>query len=99
MKKTLAKWIFTFIGIITSQILLSSFQTKNTDLKHGLKKNQHNKPNIIFLLTDDQRWDALGAMGNTIIQTPNMNKLATAGILFQNAYVTTSICSVAAPVY
>lgn len=94
MKKTLAKWIFTFIGIITSQILLSSFQTKNTDLKHGLKKNQHNKPNIIFLLTDDQRWDALGAMGNTIIQTPNMNKLATAGILFQNAYVTTSICNV-----
>ncbi|WP_202552409.1 sulfatase family protein [Ginsengibacter hankyongi] len=50
------------------------------------------KPNIIFLLTDDQRWDAMGAMGNPIIQTPNMDKLASAGILFQNAYVTTSIC-------
>jgi arylsulfatase A-like enzyme len=53
-----------------------------------------NKPNIIFVLTDDQRYDALGAMGNKIIQTPNMDKLAKAGILFHNAYVTTSICCV-----
>ncbi len=52
------------------------------------------KPNIIFFLTDDQRWDALGAMGNTIIRTPHLDKLASAGILFQNAYVTTSICCV-----
>lgn len=52
------------------------------------------KPNIIFLLTDDQRWDALGAMGNDIIQTPHLNKLAGNGILFKNAYVTTSICAV-----
>ena len=59
-----------------------------------VKNEKKSKPNIIFLLTDDQRWDALGAMGNTIIQTPNMNKLANAGILFQNAYVTTSICCV-----
>lgn len=56
--------------------------------------NKVNKPNIIFLLTDDQRWDAMGAMGNSIIQTPNMDKLANAGVLFQNAYVTTSICCV-----
>ncbi len=52
------------------------------------------RPNIIFILTDDQRFDALGARGNSIIQTPNMDKLAKAGILFRNAYVTTSICCV-----
>ncbi|GAB3914602.1 sulfatase [Larkinella knui] len=52
------------------------------------------KPNIIFLLTDDHRWDALGAMGNPIIQTPNLDALAKGGMLFQNAYVTTSICCV-----
>lgn len=50
------------------------------------------KPNIIFLLTDDQRWDALGVMGNPIIHTPNIDALAHDGVLFQNAYVTTSIC-------
>jgi len=52
------------------------------------------KPNIIFILTDDQRWDALGVMGNSIIRTPNMDRLAAAGILFQNAYTTTAICCV-----
>ncbi len=52
------------------------------------------RPNIIFILTDDQRWDALGIMGNPVIQTPNMDKLASAGILFQNTYVTTAISCV-----
>lgn len=51
------------------------------------------QPNIIFLLTDDQRWDAMGCAGNPIIRTPNMDKLADDGIRFSNAFVTTSICS------
>jgi len=50
------------------------------------------RPNIIFILTDDQRYDALGAMGNSIIITPHLDSLAHQGMLFQNAYVTTSIC-------
>ena len=51
------------------------------------------KPNIIFILTDDQRWDALGYSGNKIIQTPEMDQLAEAGAYFPNAFVTTPICS------
>jgi len=50
------------------------------------------RPNIVFLLTDDQRWDAMGCAGNPIIQTPNMDKLAGSGVRFDNAFVTTSIC-------
>ena len=50
-------------------------------------------PNIIFLLTDDQRWDTMGCMGNEIIQTPNMDRLADEGTLFTNNFVTTSICA------
>lgn len=57
-------------------------------------ESQAKRPNIIFLLTDDQRWDALGVMGNRIIQTPNLDALANRGILFKKAYVTTSICCV-----
>ena len=49
------------------------------------------RPNIIFILTDDQRWDALGVMGNSILKTPNLDKIANQGVLFKNAYVTTSI--------
>lgn len=55
--------------------------------------NNHQKPNIIFILTDDQRWDALGFAGNSIIHTPNMDKLASSGIYFKNAFVTTPICA------
>ncbi len=50
------------------------------------------RPNIIFVLTDDQRWDTLGCMGNQIIQTPNVDRLADEGVVFDNCFVTTSIC-------
>jgi alpha-L-rhamnosidase len=54
---------------------------------------QTEKPNIIFILTDDQRWDAIGYSGNEIIQTPEMDKLASEGCYFRNALVTTPICA------
>ena len=44
------------------------------------------------MLTDDQRFDDLGCMGNTLIQTPNLDKLAADGVIFNNAFVTTAIC-------
>ncbi len=52
------------------------------------------RPNIIFLLTDDQRWDAMGCMGNPDIMTPEMDKLAGEGVKFINAFVTTPICAI-----
>jgi arylsulfatase A-like enzyme len=51
------------------------------------------RPNIIFILTDDHRWDCLGAMGHPFLQTPHMDRLAGEGVLFENAFVTTSLCS------
>lgn len=57
------------------------------------------RPNILFLLTDDQRYDSLGCMGNPIIQTPNVDRLASQGTLFTNAFCTTSICSISRASY
>lgn len=54
---------------------------------------QQNRPNIIFILTDDQRWDALGFAGNPIIQTPEIDRLAAEGTFYENAFVTTPICA------
>lgn len=51
------------------------------------------KPNIIFILTDDQRWSALGHAGNELIHTPEMDRLAEEGAYFKNALVTTPICA------
>jgi len=51
------------------------------------------RPNIIFLLTDDHRADAIGCAGNPIIYTPNLDNMAKNGVRFANAFVTTSICA------
>lgn len=51
------------------------------------------RPNIVFILTDDHRFDMLGALGHPFLKTPNMDRLVREGILFTNAFVTTSLCS------
>ena len=51
------------------------------------------RPNIIFILTDDQRYDAMSCAGHPWLKTPNMDRLAKEGVMFQNAFVTTSLCS------
>lgn len=50
--------------------------------------------NLVLLLTDDQRYDTLGCMGNGMVRTPHLDRLAAEGALFRNAFVTTSICAV-----
>ena len=50
-------------------------------------------PNIVFLMTDNHRWDLLGCAGNEIIQTPNIDRLAERGTRFTDAFCTTSICA------
>ncbi|MAS96965.1 MAG: hypothetical protein CMO55_27555 [Verrucomicrobiales bacterium] len=50
-------------------------------------------PNILFIFTDDQRWDAMGCAGNDLIRTPNLDSIAARGTRFSNAFVTLSICS------
>ncbi|MEQ8531983.1 MAG: sulfatase-like hydrolase/transferase, partial [Imperialibacter sp.] len=57
----------------------------------SLKKEEPKKPNIVFIFTDDQRADALGAAGNEIIKTPNLDALAKSGVRFTNNYCMGSI--------
>ncbi len=61
-------------------------------LSATLAVSQQKPPNIVMLLSDDHRWDMLGILEKNIIQTPNLDALAKEGVLFENAYVTTSIC-------
>ncbi|MCA9190786.1 MAG: sulfatase [Planctomycetales bacterium] len=51
------------------------------------------QPNILFLLTDDQRWDSLGCYGNSIVHTPNLDELSRRSVTFDAAFVTTAICA------
>jgi arylsulfatase A-like enzyme len=52
----------------------------------------NDRPSFLVLLTDDQRSDTLGCMGNAVIQTPHIDGLAAGGVVFENAFVTNSSC-------
>ncbi len=50
------------------------------------------RPNILFIMTDQQRWDCVGANGNPIIKTPNLDRLAARGANFTHAFVASPVC-------
>jgi len=49
--------------------------------------------NVVFILTDDHRFDAMGFMGHPFLKTPNLDTIAANGVHLKNAFVTTSLCS------
>ena len=51
------------------------------------------KPNIIVIKTDDQKWTSLGTYGDPVVQTPNIDALAKEGIQFENAYTAAVLCT------
>ena len=55
--------------------------------------SQDNRPNILFIMSDDHAYQAISAYDDKLIQTPNIDKIAKEGILFSNASVTNSICA------
>lgn len=59
------------------------------------KRNADNikHPNVVFIITDDQRWDALSFAGNPSLKTPHIDRLASEGVYFKNYFCTTSLCS------
>ena len=54
---------------------------------------QPQRPNIVFLLADDLRADAMSCAGNPVVHTPELDRLAKEGLRFTDAFVTTAICS------
>ncbi len=50
-------------------------------------------PNILWICSDQQRFDTLGCYGNPYVQTPNLDKLAQDGVLFEHAYSQSPVCT------
>jgi arylsulfatase A-like enzyme len=57
------------------------------------KKSKIDKPNILFILLDDLGWKDLGYTKSTFYKTPNIDKLASEGTVFTDAYAASSVCS------
>ena len=56
-------------------------------------KKEVSKPNLLFIMTDQQRYDALSIAGNSIIKTPHLDKLALQGAFFRNVYTQCAVCA------
>ena len=58
------------------------------------KRIEGGKPrNVVFILSDDHRYDAMSFMGHPFAKTPHMDAMARNGIHLKNAFVSTSLCS------
>ena len=76
----------TFFLLILLAFPISSFSQRSPPATNS-------RPNIVFILVDDLRWDELGCAGHPYVKTPNIDRLAREGALFRNAFMTTPLCS------
>jgi len=58
----------------------------------AFKHAQADQPNVVFLLSDDQSWTDYGFMGHPHVKTPNIDRLAKAGVTYERGYVTAPLC-------
>ncbi len=86
-----------YLCLLAAPMLLTGFEAGNHPGVSGTsEKEQEAKrpPNIIFMLADDYRHDDFSFMGGNRAYTPNIDRMAARSTIFDNAYVTTSICAV-----
>jgi arylsulfatase A-like enzyme len=77
------------LALTTATLTCAAFAAEDAK---GKAQPQPQRPNILFLFADDQRFDTLGCAGHPIVQTPTIDALAAQGVRFTNAHVTTSVC-------
>jgi arylsulfatase A-like enzyme len=70
------------IPVATAALTLSSCSAEKKEIK---------QPNIIYMMTDDHTTQAMTCYGGTLIQTPNLDRIANEGIRFDNCYVTNAL--------
>ncbi len=76
--------ILLFIGIV----IVSSFKTDSNQVENKPQK----KPNILFCLADDATWKHMSIYGSKFVNTPNFDRIAKNGLLFNNAYTPNAKC-------
>jgi arylsulfatase A-like enzyme len=81
----MSKNVLLSIALLVIVVIMFSF-------KSSLKKDSR-QPNIIFILSDDHSSLAISSYGSQLNKTPNIDRLASQGVLFKNAFVVSSLCS------
>lgn len=91
--KTITLWTSALRALYISVALLVLTICILTSFKSSKKGKAKQSPNIILIVADDHGTDALGCYGNSVIKTPNLDKLAAEGTRFTNAFCTAASCS------
>lgn len=97
MNGTLAFMKLNEMMLLRNLIILLCFALPGwqcSSSRGGTVPYNNERPNIIFLLADDLRFDAIGYAGNRLAITPNLDSLAGQGTNFKNTYVTSAICAI-----
>ncbi len=85
MRTRQTKFRRTFVLLTLLTLTTSGLAQRPTLIK--------SRPNIIFILVDDLRWDEIGIAGHPFIKTPNIDRIGREGAMFRNAFMTTPLCS------
>lgn len=88
--KSTALGSLAFTGSVKAMNNLEHFLQKDDKKPKKLKPE---KPNLLFLWTDEQSYNTMAAYGNDKIKTPNLNKLASESFVFKTAYVSQAVCT------
>jgi len=80
MKRNL---LIVVVLVVTSFLLLN----------YNWRSEEEQRPNILYIMSDDHAYQAISAYGNSMLETPNIDRLAEEGAIFSRAFVTNSICA------
>ena len=94
MSHPFLKTFFLSVGAFALMVTMLQAEVVPVPTEVAPEKIQDAKPrNVVFILSDDHRYDAMGFMGHPFAITPHMDAMAKDGAHLKNAFVTTSLCS------
>ncbi|MEL6686173.1 MAG: sulfatase [Pseudomonadota bacterium] len=82
--------LYSTLALSSASLLVGCTEVMSND--QSIPDIVDDRPNIIFILADDHRYDAFGHF-NPVLETPNLDQMIEKGTHFENAFVTTSLCS------
>ena len=82
------------MAALAMMLFLTIFVAQSEEIRITPERlGKDDRRNIVFILSDDHRYDAMGFMGHPFLKTPAMDRMASEGVHLKNAFVTTSLCS------
>lgn len=86
-------FLFTILTLLSACNNSSNSDEEGVTITQNPAAVKKTRPNIVVVLTDDMRWDLMSLLNHPFVNTPNMDRLANDGLLFNKAFIPVPICS------